>query len=95
MTPAEKQAVVDLNRRIAESCACRCDLETGAIVSMCKEHQHIIEVARSRIDRLERKIEMMRARLLDARDHINGGAANVALVDINRALELSDDQPST
>lgn len=88
MTPDEQQAVAELNKRIAEHCACRCDLETGAIVSMCQEHQHIIEAGRSRIDLLERKIEMIRARLLDARDHINGGATDVALVDINRALEL-------
>ena len=49
---------------------------------------------RLRIDVLERRMEMVRSRLLDARDHINGGATNVALVDINRALELSDDRPS-
>ena len=49
---------------------------------------------RLRIDRMERKMEMVRARLLDARDHIKGGAVNVALVDINRALELSDHQPN-
>jgi hypothetical protein len=41
-------------------------------------------------DELRRIIDMVRARLLDARDHIKGGAVNVALTDINRALELSD-----
>ena len=60
----------------------------------------LIELLRSRAwehrqhreirERAARTVEMMRARLLDARDHINGGAANIALVDINRALEVSD-----
>lgn len=50
---------------------------------------------RALADRLERRMEMIRARLLDARDHINVGAADAAIADINRALELSANQPST
>ena len=38
--------VADLNRRLAERCVCRCSLETGAIVSMCKEHEYLLSVAR-------------------------------------------------
>lgn len=39
------------------------------------------------LDDAERKTEMLRARLIDAREHILRGRTEVAIVDINRALE--------